>query len=660
MIHITCNDDYDFNALLNKEWLETDGCGGYASSTLLHCHTRKYHGLFVVNCDNPGGRYVLLSKCEDFIVIDNRNVHLSIHKYPMVYYPGEYHYLNRFDLDVCPRFVYRIDNVIIVKELMCVHEENTLLIRYYVEQAPAAVTLQVKPLWAYRDIHSLSLENEYVKDETTVNSNGFSIEPYDGMPRVFVRTNRDSQFTEVFQWYRNFEYLTERDRGFSYQEDLFAVGMFDCLIPAGGDIIFRISLREDKRQITDQWEEELTRRTRIRERDIKDCPADDAKEPRLRTAARDFVIRNRRNKLSIIAGYHWFYEWGRDALISLPGLTLYTNRINEGIEILKNIAEVRRNGLIPNNISEKEETGAYNSVDASLWYFWCLQELLKISGDPEMIMKEFWPVMIDMAVHYYSGTASNVSTRPDGLLDVGSATTQLTWMDATVNNVPVTPRYGCPVEINALWYNALCFVRHMAREFGKDIPFDIDGSIENIRRAFEMHFWFSEKEYLSDTWMPGEDAQDLSVRPNQIFAISLQFPVVDDMNKVRGILRTVSAELMTPYGLRTLSPKDSRYRGRYAGPPSDRDAAYHQGTVWPWLIGHYGEALMKTEKEEPSAMTVLDDVVNHLEAHLYDAGIGSVSEIFSGNPPHEACGCIAQAWSIAELIRLKALMRGSK
>lgn len=659
MISVAC-DDKDLHALLHKEWLETDGCGGYASSTILNCHTRKYHGLFVVNCENPGGRYVLLSKCEDFIVIDDRHVHLSIHKYPMVYYPGEYHYLSRFDLDVCPRFVYQFKDLVIVKELMCVHEENTLLIRYYIEQAPAAVTLRVKPLWAYRDIHSLACENEYVKDEMTVDSNGFSIEPYDGMPRVFMQTSRNSQFTPEFQWYRNFEYLTERDRGFSYREDLFAVGMFDCLIPPGGDIIFRISLQEDNRRITDYWEEELTRRTRIKEKDSEDCYADDSVGPRLRMAARDFVIRNRKNKLSIIAGYHWFYEWGRDALISLPGLTFYTNRINEGIEILKNIAEIRRNGLIPNNISEREETGAYNSVDASLWYFWCLQELLKITGDPELIVEDFWQIMINMAVHYFSGTASNVSIRQDGLLDVGSATTQLTWMDAKVNDVPVTPRYGCPVEINALWYNALCFIRHMAQEFGKDVPFNIGGLIENIQTAFEMHFWISEKEYLADIWVPDGDVRDISVRPNQIFALSLPFPVVNGVRKKKGVLRIVSDELMTPYGLRSLSPKDFRYRGRYTGPPSDRDAAYHQGTVWPWLIGHYGEALMKTEKEDPPAVAVLDDVITHLEAHLYDAGIGSVSEIFSGNPPHEACGCIAQAWSVAELIRLKALVRGSK
>ena len=658
MINIACSDNRKFHALLHKEWLETDGSGGYASSTILHCHTRKYHGLFVVNCDDPGGRYVLLSKCEDIVSINDSEYHLSIHKYPMVYYPGEYHYLNRFVLDICPQFTYQMHNAIIIKELMSVHLENTLLIRYYVKNAPEAVMLKLKPLWSYRDIHSLARENEYVKDQVTDLVNGFSAEPYDGMPRVFMQASEKGRFTPALQWYRNFEYLIERDRGFAYQEDLFALGMFNCTIPPGGEIIFRISLTGDNQNITDIWLNEQARRIRVRESDSKDCHADEVVGLCLRKAARDFVVRNRKNKLSIMAGYHWFYEWGRDALISLPGLTLYTNRVNEGIEILKHIAELRRNGLVPNNISEKEETGAYNSVDASLWYFWCLQELLKISSDPEMILKEFWPVMIDMAVHYYSGTASNVSIRLDGLLDVGSATTQLTWMDATVNNIPVTPRYGCPVEINALWYNALCFVRHMACEFGKDIPFDIDGLIENITRAFEKHFWISEKEYLADTWMPGEDIQDLSVRPNQIFAISLPFPVVTDVKKMKGILRTVSEELSTPYGLRTLSPADPRYRGRYTGSPAERDAAYHQGTVWPWLVGHYGDAVIKAEAGNPTAMARLDTMVTHLEAHLYEKGIGSVSEIFNGDSPHDACGCIAQAWSVAELIRLKALIRG--
>ena len=656
MVQISGNQHADYEILLEKEWLETNGCGGYASSTVLNCHSRKYHGLMVANLDSPGGRFVLLSKFEDSIQLQGKEFFLSIHKYPMVCYPHNDHSLSQFTLDLYPRFTYKLGGVLLEKELLFVYGENTLLMRYYVSEAPCSIRLAVKPLLAYRDIHDLTHENAFLRQQTHDVPNGFSIFPYDGMPGLYMQTNKKSLFCPEPGWYRQFEYLKERERGFPYQEDLFMPGTFECCLSPGSEIIFRISLQADRRRIATLWKKEAKRRKELQTTIQANDENTGGFKTRLYISAQDFIIRNRRKKLSIIAGYHWFYEWGRDALISLPGLTFYAKRINEGIEILKNIAELRKDGLIPNNMSEESEQRAYNSVDASLWYFWCIQELLKVTGDKELIMKNFWPVLIDMASHYFFGTSGQIRVLNNGLLNVGDSSTQLTWMDAKVNNVPVTPRNGCPVEINALWFNALCFTRKLSLEFGRDIPFDIDGLIEKTRKSFEFHFWIPEKNYLADTWVPEKNIRDESVRPNQIFAVSLPFSIVSNHEKSASILKKVSEDLLTPYGLRTLSPSDPRYRGRYSGSPEERDAAYHQGTVWPWLLGHYGEALLKTENNSETAREKLRAIIANMERHLSDAGIGHISEIFSGDPPHKPCGCIAQAWSTAEVIRLQTLL----
>ena len=656
VIRISDGEHTDYETLMEREWLETNGRGGYASSTVLNCHSRKYHGLMVANLDSPGGRFVLLSKFEDSVQLQDGEFFLSIHKYPMVYYPHNEHSLSQFTLDLYPRFTYRIRNIVIEKELMLVHGEDTLLVRYSIREAPYPVYLMVKPLIAYRDIHDLAHENAFLRQQTHDVPNGFSILPYDGMPDLYMQTNKKSLFCPEPGWHRRFEYLKERKRGFSYQEDLFMPGTFECRMSSGSEIIFRVSLHADRRRIATLWKKEAERRKELHTTiQVNDKNTEDFKT-RLHISAQDFVIRNRRKKLSIIAGYHWFYEWGRDALISLPGLTFYTKRIKEGIEILKNIAELRKGGLIPNNISEESEQRAYNSVDASLWYFWCIQELLKHTGDYELIMNDFWPVLADISAHYFFGTPGHIRVLENGLLSVGNASTQLTWMDAKVYGIPVTPRYGCPVEINALWFNALCFIQKLARKFGRELPFDADSFTDKIKRSFESCFWIPGKHYLADTWMPDEGIMDESIRPNQLLALSLPFCVITDHEKACGIMRTVSEELLTPYGLRTLSPADSRYRGKYSGSPEERDAAYHQGTVWPWLLGHYGEALLKTENNSETAREKLRAIIANMERHMFDAGLGHISEIFSGDPPYEPCGCIAQAWSTAEIIRLQTLL----
>jgi predicted glycogen debranching enzyme len=642
--------------LLEKEWLEVNGRGGYASGTLVHCHTRKYHGLMVVNLERPPGRYILVSKFEELLHHGAEEFYLSMHKYPLVYSPAGPTGLVEFVLDLHPHFTFRFgDGIVMEKEVLFIYGEDTLLVRYVLREAPGSLRFTVKPFIACRNIHELSKENRFLRTRTEAMENGFTIAPYDGMPHLFLQTSTASTFHPLPNWYRNFEYLRERDRGFSYHEDLFMPGIIECEMSQGSEIIIRASMREDPRSISRLWEQELSRRKWF----AGSLAGDGGNDPQSRQhaiSAGDFIVRDRNNRLSHIAGYHWFYEWGRDTVISVPGLMFSTGRVEEGVEILRNLVAQRMHGLIPNTVAEYDEAPSYNSVDASLWFFWAVQEYLKHTGDMSVVRDHFWPAMLDIIHHYYHGTSGLMRVHENGLLDVGDESTQLTWMDARAHGIPVTPRHGCPVEITDLWFNALSSVGELRREFGGELTFDLDDTTCRLKEAFLDHFWIPGGHYLADVWLPGPGTRDESVRPNQIFAVSLPCSIVDDPARAACIVKKVTDELLTPWGLRTLSPADPRYRASYRGAPDERDSAYHQGTVWPWLLGHYGDALMKTASDNGAARKALSGILSGMERHMEEAGLGHISEIFSGDPPHEPCGCIAQAWSLAEILRLRALL----
>ncbi|MBN2569577.1 MAG: glycogen debranching enzyme family protein [Deltaproteobacteria bacterium] len=647
--------DIGFEDLLKREWLDVNGRGGYASSTLLNCHTRKYHGLLTANLSHPGGRFVLLSKCEESVHCKKADGALSIHRYPDLYFPSDDYSLTYFSMKLCPHFSFTLGGEVeITKEYMLVADEDTLFIRYHVESAPSDVRILVRPFFAYRDIHALSQENGLLNDYCERLHGGFVIKPYEGMPPFYMVADGDADLTIQWLWYRNFEYERERKRGFPYREDLFTPAAFSFVLATDGEMIFRCSTDAGSGSVGSLWQNEYDRRGREYESSRNVCDEGDAC---LRKATGSYIIRNRRDRFSVIAGYHWFYEWGRDTLISLPGLTFYSGRIHEGIEILKSLASLTKGGRIPNNISEEGEEGSYNSVDASLWFFWCLQEYLRVTGDRESIMEDFWAVFLAIAESFISGELRNGTILDNGLICAGDEFTQLTWMDAKVGNLPVTPRHGCAVEINALWFNALSFLKQLSLKHSKPLPFDAEGLMEKMKDSFHDLFWLPDSEYLADTWNPDDGTCDSSMRPNQIFALSLPNPIVVDGIKGAAIVKRVTDELYTEYGLRTLSPKDSLYCGHYGETVEERDSSYHQGTVWPWLIGHYGEAILRYENDKGAARKRLNRTVAALENHLQKAGVGHISEIFSGDAPHEPDGCIAQAWSVAELVRLKDLLR---
>ncbi|MFZ4440493.1 MAG: amylo-alpha-1,6-glucosidase [Syntrophales bacterium] len=692
----------------SREWLETDGRGGYASSTLANLHTRRYHGLLVANLQEPEGRHLLLSKLEDSLLVDGEEHFFSSHRYPGLLFPPNQPVLDGFLLDFYPRFTSRAGKIAVKKSILMPRGQETLLVRYDLDRCPRGGILRLKPLLAFRGYHKLAHENTFLGGRAEKIENGFRIEPYADMPSLVIQTSRASGFTPSPCWYNRFQYTEEQERGFDWEEDLFLPGIIEvpverkCTVilssyidygdmmphrvpimmphrvpgmmpqrvPATSPHRVPINTPVNPNSSGAVWQTEAVRRGHDRTADEREATGFTGEDQEhllaLLRAARSFLITTPSGKPAIIAGYPWFGSWGRDTLISLPGLCFSTGRIAEGIEILTEIGRHEREGFLPNYFSADGKPEAYNTVDSSLWYFWAVQQLATRwppAGDicdKSLIRDRFWPVMKKIIRSFMDGTCYGTGMDACGLLHAGEGQNALTWMDATVGEIPVTPRHGYPVEINALWYNALCFARDLAAEFGEEPLFNSD-IIPLLRSSFKI-FWHqhhdsasSPQGCLGDVFRDG--VLDTAVRPNQIFAVSLPFSPLDPAEQA-AVVRAVREQLLTPCGLRTLSPNDPDYIGRYQGGPAERDGAYHQGTVWPWLLGAFGEAALRVAADPKLEKENLRQYLRtFLRSHLLEAGIGSVSEVFDGNAPHRPGGCIAQAWSVAELIRLYMLLK---
>lgn len=641
---------------LELEWLDTNGRGGYASSTVMNCHTRKYHGLLVANLAKPAGRHVMLSKFEDSLVVSKKDHFLSCHQYPGHFFPQPRHCLSAFEIDPAPSFLYRIGDMVIRKTIMTLDNEDTVLIRYALENAPAHLLLRFRPFLAFRGFHGLAKKTPAFNGETRDLKYGFQIQPYQDMPALNITANKEANFSPAPHWYFNFEYAAELARGFDWREDLFNPGILEISLKRGEDLIIAASLSTSTTNLTRRWGGEHRRRLKLKEKDeallVGFADEDRQLLLQLLRAGRQFVIRTNAGPRAIIAGYHWFGAWGRDTLISLPGLTFCSGRNEEGTAILTALGMHEKEGLLPNFFGNDGMNHAYNTVDASLWYFWAAQQMLKHTGNLQEVKQCFWPVMKNIIRKFMSGTLFNIHMADNGLLYAGDKGTHLTWMDAQVDGKPVTPRGGAAVDINALWYNALCFAEELGQSFGEPLfPADLP---ERLRDAFREIFWIAEGAYLGDVYENG--ILDQAVRPNQIFALSLPFSPLTN-TQASGVLQCVREKLLTPCGLRTLAPTDKAYRGRYEGNPAQRDGAYHQGTVWPWLLGAFGEACLRfTDNQAAARRFLLGYLRTFLQRHLGEAGLGSLSEIFDGDAPHVPRGCIAQAWSVGELIRLYFLL----
>lgn len=637
---------------LNKEWILANGLGDYSSSSILCCNTRKYHALLAVN--TPFGRHVLVQGLEESILGGNKEFFFSTRQHPMTLCPNGHVYQESFDLARWPSFTYRIGNTRIVRELLLVKGESRLVLRYTVTGGKLPpLHLRIKPLLAYRNFHAMTHANNALNVRTNSIPHGFSITPYEGLPSLSVQVHEQHRFLPTPTWYYNVEYWQEFERGFPYSEDLFSPGMIEIPLPPmpeGGSVHLTFGLEPYANDIAHLWKQESER---LENAHVKGG----ALTGNLAETGEKFLITTPANKSTgqpgrpaVIAGYHWFDAWGRDTLIALPGLTFFAGRTDFGKTILQDLGRDVKNGLIPNCFAD-DGNHAYNSADASLWYAFATQCLLK--QDPEAlpwVREHVWPTLKAIVKGYREGAGQDIYIDTEGLVHAGNGTTQLTWMDANANGKPVTPRQGCPVELQALWYNTLAFVDDLATKFGES-EWQCSAELRRLRKNFLERFWVGDENgYLGDVWCDGH--LDTSIRPNQIFAVSLPWPILPDDYQA-SVVECVRNCLLTPFGLRTLAPDDPKYCGRYKGDPASRDAAYHQGTVWPWLLGHYTDALLRVVMDEEQAVKALLTRITPLFAeHLADAGLGSISEIFDATPPAYPNGCIAQAWSVAEALRM--------
>jgi len=634
----------DLDAALGREWLETNGLGGYASSTITGLNTRRYHGLLVAAIHPPAGRTVLLSKLEGTLIIDGKSYDLSANQYPGVIHPQGFQYQTRFRLDPFPVFTYQVEGVEIEKSVFMVQGENTIVVHYQLKTPHDSVRLELRPLIAFRDYHNTTHENGGL-DSTVSSEPGLaSVAPYQGLPRLYLAHDADD-VAATGQWYRNFEYRLEQEGGLDYREDLFNPlrWRFDLSASATAAVVAS-TVRHDVREVPRLRKNEITRRSQLADA----APVKDELVGALVTAADQFIVARGEQK-TVIAGYHWFSDWGRDTMIALPGLTLVTGRFDIARSILLEFSRHVDQGMLPNRFPDAGEQPEYNTVDGTLWFFEAIRAYAGYTGDYEFVRKNFYGVLTDIVAWHIRGTRYGIRVDDSGLLASGAPGVQLTWMDAKVGDWVVTPRHGKPVEIQVLWYNALRTMENFAARFGDSAAQKRYAKMATVARwSFNRLFWNESAGCLYDVVNGGPP--DASIRPNQILAVSLHHSMVA-RGRAQAIVDVVARELLTPYGLRTLAPGDPRYVGHYAGGPHARDSAYHQGTVWPWLMGPFLSAYVDVHGGTAKARMQAAKWLEPFRKHLLEGGLGQVSEILDGDLPHRPRGCIAQAWSVAELLR---------
>jgi predicted glycogen debranching enzyme len=624
---------------LNKEFIRTNRAGTFGSSTIINCNTRKYHGLLICPMDElDGENHLLLSALDETIIQHDKEFHLAVRKYPGVVHPG-HKYLREFIADPIPSLSYRVGGVIFKKEMLIVAEEEQVLIKYTLVEANSPTIVKLHPFLAFRNIHKLTKANPNVLTEFEEIGNGIKTRMYDAYPYLYMQLSKKAKYISNPDWFFNVQYIEEEKRGYDFTEDLFIPGYFEFPIEKGESIIFSAGLDESKPQALKQkFTAEIKRR--IPRDNFEHC---------LINSAQQFIVK-RNKKTQVIAGYPWFGVWGRDTFISLPGLTLAIGDNKTILDVIDTMLYNLKDGLFINKGRDVDTD--FNSVDSSLWFFWTIQQYVKYTDDTSTAWTKYGSKMKEILAFYKKGTRYNIKMHENGLLYSGIEGKSLTWMDAILNGKPITPRTGFAVEINALWYNAIMFALELARQF-HDLEFvaEWESWPERLKASFIQQFWSEQKKYLAD--FVDEYGCNWDVRPNQVFACSLPYSMLSK-EQTKLVLDIVKSELLTPRGLRTLSPNNEKYVGIYEGNQPSRDLAYHQGTVWPWLLGAFCEAWLKIHKR--SGLQMVKDLYAGFESEMTNAGIGTISEIFDGNPPHEAKGAISQAWSVAELLRVKDLI----
>lgn len=629
------------------EWLVTNGIGGYAAATVTGLNTRRYHGVLVAARRPPVERLVLVSRLEETLRIGQREFPLATCHTRKNLYPGGHIHLERFDRDPLPTWVYQIEDVLVIKTLCMIYGQNSTLVTYKVLANRADLELRVRPYYLFRDFHGNMYENPGFTDEgVVVTEHGFTFQPFANAPALAVAWDRGT-FVRSPGWCRKIYLTEEANRGLNPCEDDYTLGYL-TLAPATGSV----SLLFSDQPIGSFNPVDLRKREEIRLEAVASAMrSDDPFLRRLLLAADQFIVARRSTGgKTVLAGYPWFSDWGRDTLIALPGLTLVTGRFDDARSILSTFARSIRDGLVPNCFADQGTEALYNSVDASLWLFQAVYKFIEYTDDYAFVREHLYRPLLSIVEAFQNGTRYGIQADPDdGLVTAGEKGLQLTWMDAKVDDWVITPRHGKAVEINALWYNALKVLELLQDKFGHPSQ-ETNALARKVKASFRRRFWWEEAGHLFDC-LGIDGMPDRSFRPNQIFAVSLPFPLLDPPQEKK-IVSQVFERLYTSYGLRSLAPDDPQFIGRYEGNRMKRDSAYHQGTVWAFLIGPFISAFLKVHQNSMEAQLRASHMIEPFKIHLEQEGcLGSVAEVFDGNPPHSCGGCFAQAWSVAELLR---------
>jgi predicted glycogen debranching enzyme len=628
-----------FGELIEKEWLITNGLGSYASSTVLGINTRKYHGLLVAALDPPGNRTVCLSKLDEDVLVGDDVYRLGSTEFHNLIYPEGYKLIGQFSIDPFPTYNYDLGNVQVRKTVFIPKNKNIVAITYKLtNKNNSEAKVRLYPLLTCRYYHTVVYQSR-VPLNFTLRSNGALFQATFQRPQASIVCRiTDGEFKEKINWINRIHYRDELLRGEADVDDCFQPGYFEVQVPANVEKEFAVTcaVSHESQQanvisdavggtissIKDVYHQELSQRSNLLAnfyRDHPDVPMTDWLNWIL-LAADSFMVENAFRRKAVIAGYHWFEPWGRDTFISLSGLTLVTGKYSDAKDILQNFSQYCKSGLIPNFVADKTGIPVYNTVDGTLWFVNAVLQYVKYTGDYSFVKDELWANLKAIVENHKVGTLFGIGLDEDGLLMHGS---RLTWMDAMVGGEEMTPRTGKAVEIQALWFNALKTMELLAKKIEEPILAVIDAK--------------------------GVDA---SLRPNQIFAISLDFTMLDK-DKSQKVVDAVNRELVTPFGLRTLSLDDPQFVGKCFGDRQRRDTAYHNGTIWPWLMGPYVSAYLKVNDYTVQARKqMLENFILPLfTVGIYQGGLGTINEIYDCDPPNDPRGCISQAWSVAEPLR---------
>ena len=635
----------------DREWLVCNGLGSYASGCISGAHTRRYHGLFVAALNQTSSRTLLFSRIDEHVGGENISTNLWT---PDVVNPRGYEKIAAFSISPCPIWVQELVSGYLIKQIFMLPGKQHVYIGYTWKSKPGAPdeqTIDLHMIVNHRDSHSDTHGNSNWQFQQVEKPGVITLKAYDGAQELSICYSR-GEWRKETSWYNGYYYPREQERGLTDREDGYHAGVLRCRLKSGESVLVVGALEPPA--ALPELEEAIKDLVKY-QKSVLDRAGNpsQAAVKRLVLAADNFIIKHPAgNAHSIVAGYHWFYHWGRDSMVSLPGLALATGKLEAARSILNTLQNYLSEGMLPNNFSG--QTPQFNTSDATLWWAWSLKKYFAASHDTEFL-KTAVPALESVVEHHVKGTRFNLHMdESDGLISGGADGVQLTWMDAKVGDLVVTPRRGKAVEISALWYHFLQTLAYFKKTLGQDgTPYQ--QMAEKTRKGFQS-FWNPEKNCLFDV-INEDGSKDESVRPNQILAVSLR-PDLLSKKQNAGILAAVEAELLTPVGLRSLSDRHRDYKPRYGnGKRSanqyERDICYHQGTVWPWLLGPWIDARMVVHGEKQENLSFINAQLSLLLNHhlLFESCLGSISEIFDGDSPHKAQGCVAQAWSVAELLR---------